>query len=73
MENEKVDFFKDFFATGGKYLKFVSLANQGAIGAGDAIKVGKEYKVGVVISVNTSELRKDLENAGIIRSLGSGF
>lgn len=73
LENEKAEFFKDFFASGGKYLKFVTLANHGAIGAGDAIKVGKEYKVGVVISVNTSELRKDLENAGIIKSLSAGF
>ena len=73
IENEKVDFFTDFFADGGKYLKFVSLVNQGAIGAGDAIKVGKEYKVGVVVSVNSSELRKDLEAAGIVKSLGAGF
>ena len=33
----------------------------------------KEYKVGVVLSVNVTALRKDLEDAGIIKSLGAGF
>ena len=54
-------------------MKFVSVTGDGAIGAGDRIKVGKEYKVGVVVSVSKDELRKDLEAAGIIKSLNSGF
>jgi len=73
LEEEKADFFKPFFADGGKYMKFVSISGDGSIEAGDVIKVGKEYKVGVIISVNVSELRKDLENAGILKSLGAGF
>lgn len=73
LEEEKADFFDAFFADGGKYLKFVSLTNDGAVAAEDRMKVGKEYKVGVLISIRTAELRKDLENAGIIKSLGSGF
>lgn len=73
IEQEKADFFADFFATGGKYLKFVTVANNGALGQGDVIKVGKEYKVGVVISINVAMLRKDLEDAGIIKGLSSGF
>tara|TARA_B100001564_G_C20654891_1_gene678659 strand:+ start:728 stop:1267 length:540 start_codon:yes stop_codon:yes gene_type:complete len=74
LEIEHEDFFKDFFATGGKYLKFVSLVNNGRIGPGDLFKISKkEYKVGVVISVNVSALRKDLEASGIIKSLSSGF
>lgn len=40
---------------------------------GDVIKIGKEYKVGVVISVNVAMLRKDLEDAGIIKGLSNGF
>jgi hypothetical protein len=73
LEQEKEGFFKDFFATGGKYLKFVSLANNGNIAPEDRIKIGKEYKIGVVISVNQALLRKDLEDAGIIKGLSNGF
>jgi hypothetical protein len=72
LEQEKMDFFKPFFANGGKYLKYVvDISETPAVG--DVIKIGKEYKVGIVVSVNVSELRKDLEAAGIIKSLNSGF
>jgi hypothetical protein len=73
LEQEKSDFFKPFFDEGGKYLKFVSLSNDGAVAAEDRMKIGKEYKIGVIVSVNVSGLRKDLEAAGIIKSLGAGF
>jgi hypothetical protein len=73
LEIEFQDFFKDFFQDGGKYLKFVSLVGNGAILPGDRIKIGKEYKVGVVINVNKDALRKDLEAAGVIKALNSGF
>lgn len=73
LEVEKEDFIKSFFADGGKYMKFVSMSHDGAVAAGDRMKVGKEYKIGVVVSVNVSALRKDLETAGIIKSLTSGF
>ena len=36
-------------------------------------KVGKQYKVGVVVTVSKDQLRKYLEDAGVIRSLTSGF
>lgn len=73
LEQEKADYFEAFFADGGKYMKYVSTANDGAIGAGDRVKVGKEYKVGVIVTVAKDNLRKDLEAAGIIKSLSSGF
>jgi hypothetical protein len=74
LEQEKEAFFMDFFKTGGKYQKFVALTNNGAIAAGDRIKISKkEYKIGVVVSINVAALRKDLEDAGIIKGLGSGF
>ena len=73
LENEKADFFKPFFADGGKYMKFVSTSNDGAVAAEDRMKIGKEYKIGVVVSVNVSALRKDLEDAGMIKSLNAGF
>lgn len=73
--SENKEFFDKFFKTGsGDYMKFVTLANNGYIGPGDRIKISnKEYKIGVIISVNVSELRKYLESKGLIKSLSSGF
>jgi hypothetical protein len=73
LEIEQEEFFKNFFAEGGKYMKFVNLSNDGTIAPEDRLKVGKEFKIGVIVSVNAAGLRSDLENAGIIRSLNSGF
>lgn len=73
LEQEKADFFADFFADGGKYMKYVGTANDGAMGEGDRIKIGKEYKMGVIVTVLKDNLRKDLEQAGILKKLDSGF
>lgn len=73
LEVEQAEFFKNFFANGGKYMKFVNITNDGAVAAEDRLKVGKEYKIGVIVSVNVAGLRKDLEDAGILRGLSSGF
>lgn len=73
LEVEQAEFFGNFFANGGKYMKFVNISNDGTVAAEDRLKVGKEYKIGVIVSVNVAGLRKDLEDAGIIRSLSSGF
>lgn len=72
-EKKHKEFFKSFFQDGGKYLKFVNISNDGSVAAGDYLKVGKEYKIGVMVSVNVSELRKDLEDANIIKRLNAGF
>ena len=61
LEEEKSDFFRLFFGEGGKYMKYISLTNDGAVAAEDRMKVGKEYKIGVIVSVNVDGLRKDLE------------
>lgn len=73
LEMEQEIFFKNFFAEGGKYMKFVNVTNDGAIAAEDRLKMGREYKIGVIVSVNVAGLRKDLEEAGILRGLSSGF
>jgi hypothetical protein len=73
LEEEKKDFFDPFFADGGKYMKFVSISNDGSVAAKDRLKVGKEYKIGVIVSVSVDQLRKDLEDAGIIQKMGAGF
>lgn len=73
IQNEKEEFFEEFFKDGGDYMRFITLTNDGAVSAEDRLKLGKEYKIGVIVSVNVAELRKYLENKGIIRSLTSGF
>lgn len=69
IEFEKKEFFDTFFANGGAYMKFVTDSSDGNIDPKDCAKVGKEYKVGILVSVNKNDLRKYLEEAGIIRSL----
>lgn len=68
IENDRADYFEKFFAEGGEYAKYGS-----ATGAPESIKIGKEYKVGVVVSVYKDQLRKDLEAAGVIKGLSTGF
>lgn len=68
------EFFQEFFKDGGDYMRYVTLTNNGAVDAGDVMKVGKkEYKVGVVVSVRYDALKKLLEEKGIIKKLGAGF
>lgn len=66
-------YFKSFFADRGKYMKYVNFVNNGIPAPGDIIKVGKEYKVGVRVSVAKDALRKEMEAAGIVKALGAGF
>lgn len=73
LEEEKAEFFNAFFEDGGKYMKFVTASGDGSINPEDRVKVGKEYKIGFIVSVMYNELRKDLEAAGIIKGLASGF
>ncbi len=62
------EFFDIFF--NGEYAKFVTNIQNGSI---ETVKVGKEYKTGVIATVNSKALRKQLEQAGIIKGLSSGF
>ena len=70
-EVQHSDYFNTFFTDGGHYLSFVSQSGDGTL---DRIKVSKkQYKVGVIVSVRHADLRRELETAGIIQKLGSGF
>lgn len=73
VEDQFKSFFDSFFADGGDYMKYVSISGDGSPGPGDLVKVGKEYKVGIIVSVSKDALRKNLEAAGIIKALNSGF
>ncbi|WP_418983636.1 hypothetical protein [Alistipes sp.] len=70
VQRDKAEFFEDFFSDGGPYRQFVSAVTDGSQ---EVVKVGKQYKVGVVVTVSKDQLRKYLESEGIIRSLASGF
>lgn len=67
------EYFNAFFKEEGKYLQFVALSTDGSINANDRLKVGKMLKIGFVVSVQKASLRRELEQAGVIRSLSSGF
>ncbi len=73
IEEEKAEFFDGFFDDRGGFNRYVAVSNDGALDSGDVLKVGKEYKIGVVVSVMKDDLRKELEAAGIVRGLDSGF
>ena len=69
IETQYKEYFDKFFADGGEFQKYASII----AGTTETVKVGKEYKVGVVVSVRKDDLRKALEAAGVIRGLSSGF
>lgn len=70
IESVKADYFTAFFSDEGPYMRYVSAITDGSM---EVRKVGREYKVGVVVTVNRDMLRKHLEDANIIRGLNSGF
>lgn len=67
------DYFNTFFQKNGKYLQYVAFSTDGSIDSNDRLRVGKLIKVGVAVVVQKAALRKELENAGIVKSLGDGF
>ena len=69
VESQYSEYFNSFFSNGGEHQKYASVME----GTTETVKVGREYKVGVVVSVRKDDLRKALEAAGIIKSLNSGF
>lgn len=68
-EMQYKEYFDSFFANGGEFQKYASIME----GSTEIVKVGREYKVGKIVSVRKDDLRKALEAAGIIRGLNSGF
>lgn len=81
-DEEYEDFFKDFFLDDGEYNRFVTYATdfKGASEVQKLVRNKKEkkekfyqYKIGVVVSVASDDLRKFLEKNDIINSLAKGF
>lgn len=73
IEQEKSAWFEEFFSDKGNYNRYVSESGDGSVAAEDRMKVGKKFKIGVVVNVNVADLRKALEDAGVIKGLSSGF
>lgn len=69
VETQHADFFKEFFKEGGVAKNYVSSVT----GSRQVIKSGKQYKVSAIVTVNKEMLHKDLEKAGIIKGLNTGF
>jgi len=71
VEEQHREYFNSFFANGGRYLSFVSQTGDGKV---DRIKISnKDYKIGVIVAIMHSELRAELEAAGILKELSRGF
>lgn len=68
VEQQYADFFNPFFEN-GDYSKYVQVINDSRRVA----KVGKEYKVSAKVSVNVRQLRRDLEQIGVVKGLNSGW
>ena len=72
-EIQFADYFNSFFANNGPFLKYVSISGDGSVAAGDRLFVGGEYKIGVIVSVRKDLLKADLVEAGIVKTINSGF
>lgn len=76
------EFFSDFFAYGGDYMRYVTVSNNGF---SDVVKLAKKkkdgtdkksvykFKVGLTVTVDVPALRKYLESKGKIKALSAGF
>lgn len=67
IEQKNADYFKAFFADNGPFQRYVSFIGNGV--PDQVIKIGKEYKVGITVTVMVDELRKRLEQDGILTKM----
>ena len=69
VEIDNAVFCQEFFASDGPCQSFATIIS----GSYDRVKTQKGYKLGAILSVDKSSLRKELEKAGVVRPLSSGF
>ena len=67
LEEEKAEYFKVFFTSA--YLQYANVVS----GSYQRVKASKEYKIGAIVQVNKDNLRRELEQAGIVKELSNGF
>lgn len=68
-QTDNATFCEEFFAQDGSCQTFASIIESSY----ERVKTAKGYKVGVIVEINKTALRKHLEKAGLVRSLSSGF
>lgn len=69
VEAQHAEFFDEFFKEGGNAGNYVEV-----VGSSRSVKkVGKQYQVSATVTVNKEQLRKDLEDAGVLKGLNSYF
>ena len=68
VEQEKAVFFDDFFGS-GSHLGYANIVP----GSYDRMKTSTGYRVGATVQVQKTQLRRYLEEAGVIRGLNTGF
>lgn len=69
VESENAVFCEEFFAVDGSCQNYATVV----AGSYDRVKTPKGYKTGAILQVDKTSLRKELEKAGIVRSLSAGF
>ena len=67
-EQQHANFYNDFFAN-GMYVNYTSIVPSSK----SQMKSGKNYKTTATVQVMKDMLRKDLENAKVLKSLTIGF
>ena len=68
-EADNATFCEEFFAADGPCQNYASVV----AGSYERVKTQKGYKSGAIIQVDKTSLRKELEKAGVVRTLSSGF
>lgn len=66
-EEQNAAYFAKFFDDGGEFQRYVSYVGNGV--PDQVIKIGKEYKVGVVVTVLVDKLRKRMEDDGLLSAM----
>lgn len=67
LETTNEAYFDAFFADNGPFQRYVSYMGNGV--PDQVMKVGKEYKIGIIVTVMIDELRKRLEQDGMLTKM----
>lgn len=66
-------YFELFFKAGGPYLAYVNMTTDGVPSGQDKRKVKGGFKVAIYVQVMYDNLKKKMEDDGIVRKLSTGF
>ncbi len=67
------DYFTSFFGDNGDFIKYINITTDTVPSGTDMRKVKSGYKIALYIQILYDNLRKKLEDDGIIKSLNNGF